>query len=790
MNDGIHPPDFYKKRVVHLEEAQRFTLEALNLVLDLNDFGESFSRLTSAETIFAKSQNIIKALIDFRSLAFFTINDEDQNLNLAYAFPEEDRTLHQGILNELVEKGQAATVLRSDTIHFLRHAQSREVMVKSLNSQSRCRGLFIGVLNGKRNLIHDALLTILVILLQATAQALESFELYSLLRSKNERLDAQLGEIRQSQEELTQERSALETTVKKLNEQIVERKTAEIRLAESRNMLRLVMDSIPQFVSWKNDKLIYQGCNNNFLRATGLERVEDLVGLSDFELPWTREEAEGYRAAEQRILSSGIPEYAIIETQRQTDGRVIWIETNKVPLLDSHGRVIGILACFQDISERQKYEQKLTHLALHDALTDMPNRTLFMDRLKQCMERVRRSGRFHFAVILLDLDNFKAVNDTLGHMSGDKVLVEVSHRISGCLRGVDTVARLGGDEFAILLTELANAGESIRIIKRMLGSISRVIKLEGKEIFPATSAGIVLNLGQYSSTEDILRDADIAMYSAKSSGGNRIKVFRPSMHAKALTRATVESDLRMGLIRNEFRVHYQPIFTLSSGILAGFEALIRWQHPLRGLLPPGDFISVAEDTGLIINMDLMVLRQACFCMQEWMSNGNVNSGMSMSVNLSAKHLHNQGLPMQIKAILEATKLPSHFLRIEITESAVMKDADMALTILQQIKTLGVRLALDDFGTGYSSLAYLQRFPLDVLKIDRAFIVDLCSNTRSLEIVKAVISIGMSMGFKIVAEGVESIDQASLLGTINCDYVQGFHYSRPVNESIARGFLCN
>jgi len=762
----------------------------LNLVLDLNNFGESFSRLTSSEIIFLKSQKLIMDLIDFKSIAFFTFNDEDKNLDIANVYPAGSREFYQHFINELIEDGNLATILLSGATNFLLDAYSRDAIIKSINTPSRCRGVFIGVLNAKRNTVIDSQLAILTILLQATAQALESFELYSMLRAKNEMLDIQLAEIKQSDSELTRERIALEDTVRKLNQQIVESNTTKIRLAESRNMLSLVMDSIPQYVFWKNEKSIYLGCNNNFLGVAGLDKVEDLIGLSDFDMPWTKEEAEGYRATDQRVMSSGIPEYSIIETQLQADGRVAWLETNKVPLRDSHGQVIGVLGCYQDISERKKYEQKLTHLALHDALTNLPNRTLFMDRLEQCMERVRRNERFHFAVILLDLDNFKAVNDTLGHMSGDKVLVEVAHRISDCLRGVDTVARLGGDEFAILLTELSTLGESIRVIKRTLGNISRVIKLGGKDLFPSTSAGMVLKLDQYSSTEDILRDADIAMYSAKSSGGNNIKVFNPSMHAKAITRATVESELRMALIRSEFRVHYQPIYSLCDGVLAGFEALIRWEHPMRGLLSPGDFIAVAEETGLVINMDLMVLKQACHCMQGWMSTHHVNSGMSMSVNLSAKHLHNQGLPLQIKDILQATKLPPHYLRIEITESAVMKNAETALAILKKIKDIGVRLALDDFGTGYSSLAYLQSFPLDVLKIDRAFIVDLCSNTSSLEIVKAVISIGTSMSFKIVAEGVENIDQAALLGTINCDYVQGFHYSRPVSENVAKSFLSN
>ncbi len=783
-----HSPDFYKKRVEHLEEAQRFTSEALSLVLDLNNFGESFSRFTSCEIIFLKSQKLIMDLIDFKSIAFFTFNDEDKNLDIANVYPADSQEFYQKFISELIEKGNLATVLHSNATNFFIDADSRDVIVKSINTPSRCRGVFIGRLNAKRKTILDAQLAILSILLQATAQALESFELYSLLRSKNEMLDRQISEIKKSENDLTLERITLEDTVRKLNQQIIERNTIEIRLAESRNMLRLVMDSIPQFVFWKDEKSIYLGCNNNFLSVVGLGKVEDLIGLSDFDLPWTKEEAEGYRAADQRVISSGIPEYSIIETQLQADGRVAWIETNKVPLRDSRGQIIGILGCYQDISERKKYEQKLTHQALHDALTDLPNRTLFIDRLEQCMERVRRNDRFHFAVILLDLDNFKAINDTLGHLTGDKVLVEVAHRISDCLRGVDTVARLGGDEFVILLTELSKPGESIRVINRMLGAISRAFKLEGREIFPTSSAGLVLKLEHDSSPENILRDADIAMYSAKSSGGNRVKVFKPSMHAKAITRATVEGELRMALIRNEFRVYYQPIYTLNNGVLAGFEALIRWEHPMRGLLPPGDFIAVAEETGLVINMDLLVLKQACHCMQGWMSTHHMNSGMSMSVNLSAKHLHNRGLPLQIKAILQATKLLPHYLRIEITESAVMKNAETALAILKQIKDLGVRLALDDFGTGYSSLAYLQSFPLDVLKIDRAFIVDLCSNTRSLEIVKAVISIGTSMSFKIVAEGVENLDQAALLGAINCDYVQGFHYSRPVNESVAKGFL--
>jgi Amt family ammonium transporter len=659
----------------------------------------------------------------------------------------------------MVEDRTVALAIQSAKPHFSRN-KDRGVILHSLATASRCRGLFLGILMQPDQDVADALLAIFSLVMQAAAQALESFELYGLIRTTNR---------------------SLETQVDLLQAEVEERVKAERLTAESQQMLRLVLSTIPQYVFWKGRDNAYQGCNQNFARLAGLDTAEAIVGRTDRDLPWPPEQAEVFRETDARLMDENRAEYLAVESLRLPGDKEIWIEANRAPLLDVDGRVIGLLCTFQDITERRASQQKLAHMALHDALTELPNRTLFLERLQRAMERRARRPDYNFAVLLLDLDRFKLINDSQGHLAGDRLLIESGRRIASCLRSMDTVARLGGDEFAILLEEFKTVTEALRVSRRILREVERPLVIKGYEAFPAASGGLLLRTDEYRSTDDILRDADIAMYRAKAHGGKRFKVFRPSMRDDALRRAGLEADLRQGLSRGELFCLFQPIHELPGCGISGFEALVRWRHPEKGVMPPDDFIPVAEDSGLIVDLDLWVLTEACQALIRWQSAGLAGPRTTMAVNLSARHFAQPGLAEKVRRALSDTGLDPACLTLEITEHAVMAEPERALVILRQLKGVGVGLAIDDFGTGYSSLAYLQSFPIDVLKIDRSFIKDLSRESGSFEIVRAVVGLGQGLSLKVVAEGVEESSHLDILGDLQCQFAQGYLFSHPIEE---------
>lgn len=432
----------------------------------------------------------------------------------------------------------------------------------------------------------------------------------------------------------------------------------------------------------------------------------------------------------------------------------------------------------------QESKDHFRHAAFHDALTHLPNRALLTENLKFVIERAKNHEDYQFAVLFLDLDRFKNVNDSLGHTIGDQLLIAMARRLESCIREVDMVARLGGDEFAILLDGIPNATEATNMARRIQDKLSSPFNLSGHEVFTTTSIGIALSSTGYDHPENMLRDADTAMYRAKAQGKACYEVFDKGMHTHAVYLLKMENDLRRALDREEFRVFYQPIVSLDSGQLAGFEALIRWQHPERGFVNPSDFIPLAEETGLIVPIGLWILKKACQQLCKWQWQSPANRQLFMSVNLSGKQVLQQDLVNQIRDILEETNIDAKHLKLEITESAVMDNADMAARLLKRLKALGVQLSIDDFGTGYSSLGYLHRFPVNTLKIDRSFVGRIGEAAENIEIVRTIVSLAENMGMEVVAEGVETLSQLSQLRKLNCQYGQGYLFSRPVDaESV-------
>lgn len=441
-----------------------------------------------------------------------------------------------------------------------------------------------------------------------------------------------------------------------------------------------------------------------------------------------------------------------------------------------------------DITERKRAEEKLAFEAFHDALTGLPNRALFMDRLKHAFERTKRYEDKLFAVLFLDLDRFKVINDSLGHTIGDQLLVEVARRLEEALRAADTLARLGGDEFVILLEEIQDIADATRVANRIQEKLSSPFNLEGYRAFTSASIGIVLGATDYDQADDILRDADIAMYRAKASDKASHEVFDSAMRERAVVRLELEAELRQAIERQEFQVCYQPIVSLETCALTGFEALLRWQHPRRGVVSPGDFISVAEETGLIIPIDRWVLREACSQIQEWQTNYPTDSPLTVSVNFSGKQFAQPDLIVHIEQVLQETGLDAHSLRLEITESVIIENVQSSAVMLSQLNAMGVQVQMDDFGTGYSSLSYLSQFPIDTIKIDRSFISGMDTAGSELGIIRTIVRLAHDLGMDAIAEGVETVDQLSQLRGLQCESGQGWYFSKAVDKNAAAALI--
>jgi diguanylate cyclase (GGDEF)-like protein/PAS domain S-box-containing protein len=517
---------------------------------------------------------------------------------------------------------------------------------------------------------------------------------------------------------------------------------------------------------------------------------EGEVGESPEE--WMRrvhpDDAAALRAALEAHVEGRSPHFESEHRMLHRDGGYRWMLSRGIVVRDKEGRASRMAGSQTDITDRKRAEERLIHDAFHDALTGLPNRALFMDRLGQAVERYRRNREQAFAVIFLDLDRFKIVNDSLGHTAGDRLLVEVGHRLAACARAGDTVARLGGDEFTILLEGARDAHAAVHMAERVQKHLARPCDLGGHQLSTSASIGIALSGIGESRAEDILRDANIAMHRAKSAGKARHQVFDAVMHSQAIEILRVETELRRAVAGGEMIVCYQPIVSLRDGRVSGVEALVRWQHPERGLVFPEKFLATAEETGLIIEIDRLVLDEACRRASDWRRRGA--AGPSVAVNLSAKHFSAPDLVERVGETLARHRLAPSALKLEITEGVLMSDSEAVKATLTKLREAGVDLYLDDFGTGYSSLSYLHRFPLTALKIDRSFIARIGPKGEQSELARAIVMMALSLKLSVIAEGIETDSQLAYLCAMGCELGQGNLFSRPASAADVEAMLQN
>lgn len=559
---------------------------------------------------------------------------------------------------------------------------------------------------------------------------------------------------------------------------ITERKEAQAALETQRAYFRQLFENSPQAICLLDPQGTIRDVNRGYEELFG-HTAEELRGELNRKV-LVPEDLQFEARMFNTSVTSGHPVQS--ETFRlDKRGRRVPVSVLGFPVRIGQN-VAGIYYIYTDVTQRKEYEAQLSHQAFHDPLTGLPNRALFLERLDRAVERARRRPDYRFAIFMIDLNRFKLVNDSLGHQAGDRLLMETARRMAGCIRSVDTVARLGGDEFAVLLEEYARPADVTEVAERIHKIMESPFNLEGQTIVSSASIGIVLKTRDYDCAEDILRDADIAMYRAKAQDKAMYKIFNKKMHEETSENLRLENELRLAIRNGELALYYQPIVSVCEQELTGFEALVRWNHPRRGLVPPSRFIPLAEETGLIIPLGQWVLSEACRQMRQWQEEHPNTAHLTVSVNLSIRQLVQKELVPFVQSVLEETGLSPSNLKLEITESAFMQDAKVSLEVLRGLKALGIKLVVDDFGTGYSSLSYLQLMPLDMLKIDRSFISGK-SSEESRQIVRTIIALARNLGLHVVAEGVEQEDQLCRLVEERCDEAQGFMFSRPL-EALA------
>ena len=595
-------------------------------------------------------------------------------------------------------------------------------------------------------------------------------------------------EVRQLACALTEKWQSTHQAQSKLSqlEGMVEKRTASLSTSEAR--MRAIVESAREcIISMNHAGEIIEF--NPAAEATFGHTRDAVVGREVAEVMIPSALRQQHRHGLERYLATGkgpmLGKRMEVDALR-SDGKEFPIELT-VTAIQIDGRPSFTAMC-HDIGDRRRMEERLRHGALHDTLTGLPNRALIVDRVENVIKRCGRREGYLFAVLFLDLDRFKNINDSLGHLAGDQLLIETSNRLRQCMRTTDLLARLGGDEFVVLVDDMEDETDALRVAERIHEALDRPFHIGGEELFTTASIGVTLSSSGYSQAEDMLRDADTAMYRAKDDGKACCRLFSAEMHAHAKKTLDLENDLRRAVEHGEFQNFYQPIFSLETGQAVGCEALMRWQHPQRGLIPPSDFLELMEDTGLILPVGWSLLREACCQLREWQQEFSEPEALTMSVNASPKQITQLGFVEKVRQIVGECGIDAQNLVLELTEDALIDDKKAVAATLSGLKEMGIRLAVDDFGTGYASLSYLHRFPFDTLKIDRSFVSPADNRDGHWQIVQSIIGLAHNLDMVVVAEGVETEEQQARLAALNCDRVQGYLFAHPMNDEEMLAFL--
>jgi diguanylate cyclase (GGDEF)-like protein/PAS domain S-box-containing protein len=580
-----------------------------------------------------------------------------------------------------------------------------------------------------------------------------------------------LNSINQSQQALRRANASLENKVRE--------RTTELR--ESENHYRAIFENTGTATVIATAGETISQANSTFLdfSATPRQKIENRKSWLDF-----LDDSSRLRiTAEMSEIRQGEPE--ISDAPQVHEATFVNADGDRRDVLIFSAHIAGSerkVISFADVTRLKEVEKQIYHQAFHDALTGLPNRALFMEHLRMAMKRSRRRAGYHFAVLYMDIDRFKVINESLGHHIGDQLLQAFAARLRNTLRDIDNLARFGGDEFVILLEDIESSEFATKVARRLQRELRPPFILAGNEIYAPASCGIVFDTGKYEHPGEIIRDADTAMYHAKEKGRAQFQVFDPRLHAKIRELHQLETDLRKSINRQEFELHYQPIVSMDSGAVIGVEALVRWNHPTRGMIAPDTFIPIAEETGLIIPIGRWVLKEACCDLMRWQKRIRNRPPLFMSVNISSKQFLRPNLLEEIEQILSENGLPPEQLKLEITETALMENKEVTLPLIEQLKKSGIKIVIDDFGTGYSSMSYLQQLPIDTLKVDRSFISKMSRTAdENKKIVETIIALAHQLNMNVVAEGVETREQHSVLSGMKCQHAQGFLFSRPLHK---------
>jgi len=587
--------------------------------------------------------------------------------------------------------------------------------------------------------------------------------------------------------ELHRKKRTLVETTKRLEATIGELEASRVALEDSEQRYRMVADYNYDWESWINPvgKLLYVSPSCERISGYSPDRfleepdfMQRIIHCDDLPV-WHN------FMRDQSVGNGEGLDFRI----HHKNARVKWVSLVKYVVENEKGESFGIRTSLRDVTSRKHMEEQLKYSSLHDSLTGLPNRALFLDRVSQAIGRSLGASNY-FAVLFINLDRFQAVNDHYGYSMGDKILVRMGIKLRQAVRSVDTVARFGGDEFVILIEELPRKTDVLDLVKLVHKAFKDSIEIDGVEFTMTASMGVDIFMNGHANKDDLVPNAQLAMYRAKEAGKNRFVVYAKKMREGIINVVAVESDLKRALQAREFEAYYQPIVNLADGKLSGFEALARWRHPDRGLVSPGEFIPVAEETGLIVDLGAQILEEACTTLNNWREKYSVATELTMAVNISAKQFSESTLVREVGKILERSGLPPNRLKLEITETVVMLDAMESSNRLNLLKTLGIMLSIDDFGTGYSSMSYLQKFPMDQLKVDLSFVRRMEKSPENIEIIRAIVNMAHSLRLGVVAEGIETERQRDLLYSLQCDYGQGYLYAKPLQRDEAEEFLKN